>query len=77
MKKEHQRRDWIMQQQQQLLEAKYRKHMAKENPISKLVEGGDEEIAPYLPEAGFAVYVDYILNLPTRVQNQVCGISLA
>jgi len=73
MKKEHAKRDWILQQQQQLLEAKYRKHMAKENPINKMPGkvNEEEEEEGYLPELGLGVYFDFVLNLPSRVQQQV------
>jgi len=69
-RKEHERRKWVLMQQQQLLEAKYRKHFARENPIESL--GGKEaQSEAYNFEAGFAVFFDYILGLPTKVNNQV------
>ena len=36
MRKEHERAEWIQQQQQQLLEAKYRKHLARERPLNAM-----------------------------------------
>ena len=74
MKKEHDRREWVLKQQQQLLEAKYRKHMAREKPF--LSVGGDnsnkaKEAGDYSADIGFNMYVDYILGLPSKVNNQV------
>ena len=75
MKKEHERRDWKFQQEQQLLEAKYRKHMARQKPLNSLDsqgKGKDEDPAiAYSPEMGFVVYFDFVLGLPAKVQEQV------
>jgi hypothetical protein len=75
MKKEHERREWVLKQQQQLLEAKYRKHMAREKPFMN-VGGQSENNKPkdnnyYSPDVGFNMYVDYVLGLPSKVSNQV------
>jgi len=76
MKKEHERREWVLKQQQQLLEAKYRKHMAREKPFSQ-VDGGQTEgkrpkdVSEYSPDVGLHLYVDYVLGLPSKVNNQV------
>eukprot|EP00960_Hanusia_phi_P023251 686899-Hanusia_phi.AAC.1 len=69
-RKEHERRKWVLLQQQQLLEAKYRKHFARENPIESLA-GKEVQSESYNFEAGFAVFFDYILGLPSKVNEQV------
>ena len=75
MKKEHERREWVLKQQQLLLEAKYRKHMAREKPFTNVSGQSDsskpKDAADYSPEVGFHMYVDYVLGLPSRVNNQV------
>ena len=75
MKKEHERREWVLKQQQQLLEAKYRKHMAREKPFTNVGEQTEnrrpKDAADYSPDVGFHMYVDYILGLPSKVNNQV------
>ena len=74
MKKEHQRREWVLKQQQQLLEAKYRKHMAREKPLANVagqVESQGKDESYYSPDVGFSMYLDYVLGLPSKVNNQV------
>ena len=76
MKKEHERREWVLKQQQQLLEAKYRKHMAREKPFTNVDGGQTEGNKPkdandYSPDVGFNMYVDYVLGLPSKVNNQI------
>lgn len=75
MRKEQERREWKFQQEQQLLEAKYRKHIARERPV-QMVQGGKTQVdetllEEYSAQMGLTVYFDFVLGLPTKVLDQV------
>ena len=67
LKKSGVQRQWKIMQDQQLLQAKYRKHMAKEKPVSMLGAGAPESTG-YSPDLGLAVYLDYVIGVPVRVR---------
>eukprot|EP00736_Rhodelphis_marinus_P000725 Rmarinus@m.14722 len=62
-KREMEREAWAEEQKRQLLEARYRKQIAQDQPMGSIDEAGGE----YIPERGFVVYFDYILGLSERV----------
>ena len=68
LKKEGVRREWLAEQDQQLLQAKYRKHMAKEKPLAALSDG-NENMNEYSPDLGLVLYVDFVQGLPAKVSN--------
>ena len=55
-------------QDKELLEAKYRKHMAKEKPIAAL-QDTSSLVDTYSPDLGLALYVDFIVGLASKVQS--------
>jgi hypothetical protein len=73
LKKEGVRREWLLNQQEQLLHAKYRKHMARENPTAILSLGqassssSSSAFATYNPDMGLAFYLDFVIGIPSHV----------
>jgi hypothetical protein len=63
-KKQGMRAEWLAQQDQLLLQAKYRKHMAKERLIPSLAD--PLLIEDYSADAGIALYIDFIIGLPAK-----------
>jgi len=55
-------------QDKELLEAKYRKHMAKEKPIAAL-QDTSSLVDTYSPDLGLALYVDFIVGLASNEQS--------
>ena len=73
MKKEGVRREWLLKQQEQLLHAKYRKHMARENPTAILSSGqvssspSSSASAAYNSDMGLALYLDFVIGIASHV----------
>ena len=63
-KRESERKQWMEEQQQKIIEARLQKQLALERP-----SGNTDSLSgrPYEPEAGFSVFFDYVLGLSQKV----------
>jgi hypothetical protein len=73
IKKEDERSKWVQEQEQQLLEAKFRKQLAKENPITS-TSSDPRTSAVFKPQGikydaddGFTIFFDFIAKVESRI----------